>query len=301
VVDWTEERFAEVGGGITLCYQTLGDPSDPPLVLIMGIGSQMITWPDGFCELLASRGLYLIRFDNRDCGGSTWLTEAGVPSATAAWNRELDDPPYLLSDMAADAAGLLDALGIESAHVLGASLGGFIAQTLAIERPGRVRTLSLLMSSTGEGAVGYPSQAALDVLMAPPATDLEGYVEGIVAARRVIGSSGFAGDEAWVRETATRAHARGLTPAGTQRQLVASICSGDRTAELRKLDVPTVVAHGTVDPLIHVSGGRAIAAAIPGAELVEIEGWGHDLPAGVWEQLVDAITANTARTEAVRT
>lgn len=286
---WSEERSVAVGEGIELCYQEVGEGEAPALLLIAGIGSQMITWPDGFCEGLAGLGRRVIRFDNRDCGRSSWLSDAGTPSVTAAFEKRLSDPPYLLSDMAADAAGLLAALELESADVLGISLGGFIAQTLAIEHPSRVRTLTSVMSSTGQGSVGYPSPAALEALMTRPRPDLEGYVEGVLAARKVIGSPAFETDEVMLRAIAERAFERGLNPDGTQRQLVASICSGDRTERLRGLEVPTLVLHGTDDPLIHVSGGRATAAAIRGAELVEIDGWGHDLAPGVWPRLIEAI------------
>jgi pimeloyl-ACP methyl ester carboxylesterase len=293
--EWSEEQFADVGRGIELCYQTLGDPADPPLVLVMGIGSQMIAWPDEFCARLAGRGFRVIRFDNRDCGRSTWLTELGLPSVTKAWQKELEDPPYLLSDMAADICGLLDALGIEAAHVAGASLGGFIAQTLAIEHPERVLSLASIMSSTGSGEVGHPTEAAMEVLMTRPPDDAEGFAEFTVRARRVIGSTGFEHDEEWIRETSRRAHARGLNPEGTQRQLVASICSGSRQGRLGEIEAPTVVLHGTADSLIDQSGGRATAAAIPGAELVLIDGWGHDWPPDVWGRIIDAIAANTER------
>ena len=292
---FSDEAFADAGRGIELCYQATGDPADPPLLLVMGIGSQMISWPDRFCELLAARGYRVIRFDNRDCGRSTWLTHIGVPSVTKAFGKELDDPPYLLADMAADCAGLLDSLGIEAAHVVGASLGGFVAQTLAIEFPERVLTLASMMSSTGSGRVGRPTPAAMEVLMTRPPADLAAYVEYTVRARRVIGSTALGIDEDWVRVTAARAFERGLNPDGTQRQLVASICSGDRTERLRELDLPTVVLHGAADPLIQASGGVATAEAIPGAELVTIEGWGHDLPPAVWERVVGAIDANARR------
>ena len=291
---WSVEAFAEVGGQIKLCYQTLGDPADPPVLLIMGLGAQMLAWPDGFCELLAGQGLYLIRFDNRDCGRSTWLESAGVPSLRAAGARELEHPPYLISDMAADAAGLLDELAVDGAHVVGSSLGGFVAQTLAIERPERVLSLASLMSSTGASGVGYPSEVALEVLMTRPPEGLDAYVENLVAARRVIGSPGFELDEPSLRATATRYHQRGINPAGTQRQLAASIYSGDRTEALASIGCPTVVVHGTDDALIDVSGGRATAEAIPGAELVLIEGMGHDFPAGTWPRIVEALVANIA-------
>jgi pimeloyl-ACP methyl ester carboxylesterase len=289
------EQFAEVGGGIDLCHETIGDPKQPPVVMIMGIGTQMLAWPDGFCELLAARGAFVIRFDNRDSGRSTSLDHLGVPSVTKAWRRELDDPPYLLSDMASDVVGLLAALGHDSAHVVGSSLGGFVAQTMAIEHPDRVRSLASIMSSTGSGKVGYPTQEAMEVLMTRPPADLESYLDGIVAARRVIGSPGFPLDEAWLREAFTLMHGRGINPEGTQRQLVASICSGNRTDRLRELAVPTVVIHGAEDKLIDVSGGKATAAAIPDAELVLIERMGHDLPKEVWPRIVDAISGNFDR------
>jgi pimeloyl-ACP methyl ester carboxylesterase len=297
MAEWSEERFAEVGRGIELCYQTLGDPDDPPMLLIMGIGSQMIGWPDGFCELLAGRGFRVIRFDNRDSGRSTWLTELGTPSVTKARAKQVSDPPYLFTDMADDTARLLDALGLGAAHVVGASLGGFIAQTLAIEQPERVSSLASMMSSTGSSQVGRPSPAALEALMTRPPDDRDGYIESIVAIRKVIGSTGFDQDESWIRATAARAYDRGINPDGTQRQLVASICSGSRHTRLGEIEAPTVVLHGAADQLIDPSGGRATAEAIPGAELVIVEGWGHDLPPGVWEVAARAITSNATRAE----
>jgi pimeloyl-ACP methyl ester carboxylesterase len=299
MADWSEERFADVGRGIDLCYQTVGDLDDEPMLLIQGIGTQMIGWPDGFCELLAERGFFVIRFDNRDSGRSTWLPELGVPSVTKALNKQLSDPPYLFTDMADDCAGLLDALGVSAAHVVGASLGGFVAQTLAIEHPERVLSLASVMSSTGSSQVGQPTPAAMEALMTRPPDDRAGYVETIVAIRKVIGSTGFEQDEDWIRETAGRAYDRGVNPDGTQRQLVASICSGSRHDRLGEITAATVVLHGADDPLIDSSGGRATAEAIPGAELVLIDGWGHDLPPAVWERVVGAITENAKRAQEV--
>ena len=197
--------------------------------------------------------------------------------------------------MATDCAGLLDALEVESAHVCGASLGGFVSQTLAIEHPERVRSLASIMSSTGAGAVGHPHPEALEVLMTRPPDDLDGFLDWLLASRRVIGSPGFPLDEQRLRRLGRRIHERGIHPAGTQRQLVASICSGDRTERLASLDLPTVVIHGVEDALIDVSGGRATAAAIPGAELLLIDGMGHDFPAAVWDRVAEAIVANVAR------
>ena len=292
---WSEESFADAGRGVELCWQELGGRAGRPLLMIQGIGAQMIAWPDGLCETLGARGFRVIRFDNRDCGRSTWLTELGTQSVQRAFAKELPDPHYLLSDMAADAAGLLDALGLGEAHVAGASLGGFVAQTMAIEHPERVRSLASVMSSSGSGRVGQPTPAALEVLMTRFPDDREGFAEAALASRRVIGSSALGIDEDAVRETAMRSHDRGYNPEGTQRQLVASICSGDRTPRLRELDVPTVVLHGEDDPLIDVSGGIATAGAIPGAELVTIPGWGHDLPRPLWDRIADAIDANARR------
>ena len=206
---WSEERTRRRRTRDRALLSDAGPRGAPPILLVMGIGAQLVTWPDGFCELLAGRGYRLIRFDNRDVGRSTWLTELGRPSVTKAWEKRLDDPPYLFTDMAADCAGLLDALGIESAHIVGASLGGFVAQTIAFEHPGRVRSLASVMSSSGSGRVGQPHPAALEVLMTAPPEELDAYVENIVAARRVIGSTGIrAGRGLGARDGAPRVRAR---------------------------------------------------------------------------------------------
>jgi pimeloyl-ACP methyl ester carboxylesterase len=289
---WSEERRAPVNG-IELAYQVAGDPGAWPLLLIMGLGSQMIAWADGLCAMLAGRGFRPIRFDNRDAGHSTWLSDAGVPSLTRLAAGDPSGVPYTLDDMAADSAGLLDHLGIERAHVVGASMGGMIGQTLAIGNPERVLSLCSIMSTTGAAGVGEATPEATEVLMTRPPSDLEGYVETAVRSRRVIGSPDL--DEEFVRGVAARAHERGLNPEGTQRQLAAIIASGDRTPELRRLQVPTVVVHGEIDPLIGPSGGRATAAAIPGAELVLVPEMGHDQPASAWERIAGAIEANAGR------
>jgi pimeloyl-ACP methyl ester carboxylesterase len=291
----SDERTAAVGE-VELAYQTLGNVGDAPLLLVMGLGAQMILWPDRFCELLAARGFFVVRFDNRDCGRSTVLDRPGALSLATALAGRRDGAPYTLSELAADAAGLLDQLGIETAHLVGASLGGMVAQTLAIERPERVLSLASIMSTTGELSVGQATAEAREVLMTrPPLDDRAAFVAASAAARAVIGSPGLERDDAWTREIAGRSFDRGVWPEGTLRQLVAIIASGDRTAALRRLDVPTVVIHGAADPLISPSGGEATAAAIPGAELVLIEGMGHDLPPASWEPIVAAITANAAR------
>lgn len=291
----SDERLASVGE-VELAYQTIGERSDPPMLLVMGLASQMIGWPDAFCELLADRGFFVIRFDNRDCGRSTVLDGAGTPSTGDALDGGSAAVPYTLSGMAGDAAGLLDALEVSAAHVVGVSMGGMIAQTLAIEQPERVLSLASIMSTTGDPSVGQATPAAQAVLFRrPPLDDREAFAEEIVNVRAVIGSQGLERDEEWSCEVARKAFDRGIHPDGTLRQIAAILASGDRSDALRALDVPTVVIHGRDDPLIGVSGGEATAAAIPDAELVLIDGMGHDLPPAVWERIVEAIAANAAR------
>ena len=288
------EAIARVGE-VELCYQTIGEPGDPPMLMVMGLAAQMYWWPDGLCDLLARRGFRLIRFDNRDCGASSVLDALGTPSLEAAL-AGAGAAPYTLSELADDAAGLLDFLAIDAAHVVGASMGAMIAQALAIEHPDRVLSLASIMGTTGERSVGRPTAEAQEVLMTPPPLDDRvAYIESVAAARGVIGSPGIDRDEAWTREIAGRSFDRGVRPEGTLRQLVAIVASGDRTAALGRLRVPTVVVHGTDDALIDVSGGRATAAAIPGAELVLVDGMGHDLPPAAWAPIADAIAANAAR------
>ena len=290
----SEERFAQVGE-LEICWQQFGDDADPPLLMIMGLGAQMILWPDELCEMIAAQGFRVIRFDNRDSGRSTVLADAPTGTIPRALAGEIEPGSYSLSEMAGDAAGLLDALGIEAAHVVGSSLGGMVAQTLAIEHPDRVLSLASIMSTTGDRAVGHASPAGIEALTSVPPPERNGFVESLVAARRKIGSPGFPFDEDRARKTAELGFGRGFHPKGTVRQTIAIILSGDRTRHLREIGVPTVVIHGEDDPLIGVSGGRATAEAIPGSKLVVIEGMGHDLPAGVWERVSDAIVENARR------
>lgn len=285
--------------GITIEYDTFGRPGDPPMLLIMGLGAQMILWDEEFCGALADRGYFVVRFDNRDVGMSTKLDHLGMPDfaaamAAAAARTPFDGAPYLLTDMANDAAGVLDALSIQAAHVVGASMGGMIAQTLAIMHPQRVRSLTSIMSTTGNPDLPPPTPQAMAVLLSPPPPDREAAIEHAVRVFRTIGSPGFAFDEEFVRRRASRSYERGFTPMGVVRQLVAILSSGNRKEALAGVKVPALVIHGADDPLVPITGGRETADAIPGAELMVIEGMGHDMPKAIWPRLTDAI-ANHAR------
>lgn len=288
------EQVAKIGE-IELAYETGGDPAAAPMLLIMGLGVQMIFWHDDLVAELAVRGFRTVRFDNRDAGRSSWIDDGPVPNPLAALAGDTSSAAYTLEDMASDAVGLMDRLGIEKAHVVGASMGGMIAQTLAIAHPERMLSLASIMSTTGDRAVGMPGPDVLPALLAPPPASREGALEWAISLGRMIGSPGFEPDAEWVRDVAGRAWDRGHNPLGTARQLLAIAASGDRTAALREIDVPAVVIHGAADPLVPVSGGRATAEAIPGAELVVIDGMGHDLPRGAWPTIVEAIASNAAR------
>jgi pimeloyl-ACP methyl ester carboxylesterase len=286
----TIEQASKVGPArIDIAYERLGDPHAPPVLLIMGVGAQLIAWPDGFCDELVGRGLQLIRFDNRDVGHSTHLTSAPAPNMAAALAGDHSSASYTLSDMAADSVGLLDALGLDSAHIVGASMGGFIAQTIAIEHPDRIRSLTSMMSTTGDLSVGQPHAEAMRIFAGTPPTTREEVVQRALDAFRIIGSPGFAPDLEGRADRAGRAYDRAFDPLGVVRQAVAVLASGDRTARLRSIDVPTLVIHGADDRLCDVSGGRATAATIPRAELVVISDMGHDLPPALWPQLAAKI------------
>ena len=276
---------------ITIEYETAGNPADPPLLLIMGLGGQLIAWDDEFVAALVAKGFYVVRFDNRDVGLSTWFDEAGTPDLAAAFTGEVQ-AAYLLSDMAGDAAGLLDALGIESAHVLGVSMGGMIAQSLAIGHPTRVRSMISIMSTTGDRSVGQPSPEAIGALLVPPPADRDAAIDMSVKTWQVIGSPGFPFHEDRIRAGAAAAYDRAIHPAGVARQLVAILSSPDRTPALRGLDVPTLVVHGESDALVNPTGGKATADAVPGATLWTIPGMGHDLPIELFEEVADRVAAH---------
>jgi len=290
--------------GIELEYDSFGEPAGRPLVLIMGLGGQLLMWDEGFCEALAARGHYVVRFDNRDVGLSTKFDAAGIPNVMELMQQSAAGAklsvPYTLDDMADDAAGLLDALGLDSVHLCGASMGGMIAQTVAIRHGRRLRSLTSIMSSTGNPSLPPARPEAMAVLMTPPPSDRAGSLDAAVRVWRTIGSPGFPFDEAKIRERAGRLYDRSFHPAGTARQMAAILAHGSRVEKLRGVSTPTLVIHGAADPLVPLEGGQDTARCVAGAELLVIEGMGHDLPEGAWPTLVGAISEHTAKAEARR-
>jgi pimeloyl-ACP methyl ester carboxylesterase len=282
-------------GDVELCYERFGDPADPAMLLVMGLGTQMLGWDEEFCARLAERGFHVVRFDNRDIGRSTKLSHLAPPTLRQLVLRDRGAAGYSLADMADDAIGLLDHLGIERAHVVGASMGGMIAQTIAIRHPARVLSLVSIMSNTGARLKGRPAVGVLPIFLKRAPRSREGYIEHTVKLFEAIGSPGFERDEAHFRTMLGRAYDRGIDPAGSARQLAAILAAGDRAPQLRKLDVPALVIHGTADRLVNPSGGKATAKAIPGARLLLVDGMGHDLPRDAWPQIVEAIADNAAR------
>ena len=280
-----------LANGINVAYETSGKRDAPPLLLVMGLGGQLIAWDEALVEALVVRRFFVVRFDNRDVGLSTWFDQEGPGDVLGAISGSVR-APYLLGDMAADAAGLLDALRLPSAHVLGVSMGGMIAQVLTIEHPERVRSLVSIMSTTGDRAVGAPHPEAVQVLLRPPPADRMAAVAQSVEARRTIGSPGFPFHRERVEAEAGAAYDRAFHPQGTSRQLVAILSSEDRTPALEHLDCPALVIHGEADPLVDVSGGRATAAAIPGAQLMLVPGMGHHLPPELFDELADRVAAH---------
>ena len=291
-----EEQFCEVGD-ITLAYEEFGAGNSEPLLLIMGLGGPLTAWPVPLCEQLVEQGFHVIRFDNRDVGHSTVLDDLGLPPVAATLAGRKTAARYSLSDMASDAAGLLDHLGIETAHVVGASMGGMIAQVLTIEHSHRVRSLGSIMSTTGRKTVGTPHPTIMRALVKQPPTHLgrEAEIEHFLEFFRSVGSRGHLFNDDEFREAARISLERGSTRAGTLRQLAAVTTTADRTRKLRTINQPALVIHGSADRLIHASGGRATAKAIPGSTYLEFSGMGHDFPSLLLPQITSAITANAAR------
>jgi len=284
--------------GIQLEYDAMGNPACPPLLLIMGLGGQLIHWDDDFCRQLVDRGVYIVRFDNRDTGLSTRFESAGLPDMAELLDARLQgrsiETPYTLEDMAADAAGLLEALNIKKAHICGSSMGGMIAQTLALHHPQRLLSLTSIYSTTGNPDLPQPQPAAMEALLTPQPAERQAYLDFNVRTMQAIAGSGFPFDEQFIRRISARAYDRAFYPPGVGRQMMAVMAQKDRTAALGSVTVPTLVIHGTADPLVPAAHGQATADAIPGAQLLLVEGMGHDLPhiKGPWPQVIDAIAAH---------
>jgi len=285
--------------GIQLEYDTIGNPAFPPLLLIMGLGGQLIHWDDDFCRQLADRGLYVVRFDNRDTGLSTRFESAGLPDMAELLDARMQGrsiaAPYTLDDMADDAAKLLEALDIEQAHICGHSMGSMIAQIMALRHPRRLLSLTLMYSTTGNPDLPPPQPAAMEALLTPQPVERQAYLDFNVTTMQAIAGSGFPFDEQFIRRISARAYDRGFYPPGVGRQMMAVMAQPDRTAALKSVSVPTLVIHGTADPLVPAAHGQATADAIAGAQLLLVEGLGHDLPHinEPWPQVIDAIAAHT--------
>lgn len=288
-------QFARANG-IDICYEIFGDADAEPMLLIMGLGAQMVLWDDAFCEKLAARGFRVIRFDNRDIGKSSALRGGKRLTALELLKLRLFRipvaAPYKLRDMAEDTVGLMDALGIQSAHLVGASMGGMIAQEIAISFPDRVRSLISIMSTTANPKLPPPTREATAMLLAPPPATKEDYIARFAQVWKFLRVGSFPEDEELDRSRAERCFERGLNPAGVGRQLRAILASGSRKARLRGVTAPTLVIHGTVDPLVRPEGGKDTAASIPGARLLMIQGMGHALPIPMWPQVTDAIATH---------
>ena len=283
--------------GIQLAYETFGDPAQPTVLLVMGLGAQRLMWDDGICALLVARGFHVVRFDNRDIGESTWIDTPGLDIGVAImslFDGDTSQVPYDLTDMAADAVGLLDHLGIERAHVVGASMGGMIAQTMAIEHPARVSSLTSVMSTTGEPSVGQPAPELVAAMLAPAPTDRDAAIEAGMAIQRAIGSQEHF-DEVRMRSVIERSYDRGYNPAGTARQLMATVASGSRAEGLAQLDLPALVIHGRQDRLVAFDGGQRTAELIAGADFIAIDDMAHDLPRVHWTRCTDAVAALASR------
>ncbi len=292
----SDEMFAALPSGLEICYQTFGDRGAEPLLLVMGLGGPMTWWDTDLCTLLASRGFYVVRYDNRDTGRSSRVPERVRQSTLVrAFLGRRVQTPYRLSDLAQDAFDLLDHLELESAHVAGVSMGGMIAQTMALGHPERVRSLTSIMSSTGRRTAGWQSPALLPTLIAPRGPNRDDYIAAAHRTWRLIGSPAYPQTDEELTRRAGETFDRGVSRSGVMRQMIAVLTQRDRTLALRSLDVPTVVVHGLADKMVHVSGGRATAAAIPGAELVLVDGMGHDMPKALFDTFAGAIARAAAR------
>jgi pimeloyl-ACP methyl ester carboxylesterase len=295
------EQFAHLPSGIDLCYETFGDPADPPVLLVMGLGGPMGWWDVDFCERLVAQGCFVIRYDNRDTGRSTKLRQHRVSRLDLAKAvLGLRKAPYSIGDMADDAFGLLDHLGLDAAHVVGVSMGGMIVQTMAIAHPERVLSLTSIMSTTGRRTVGYQNPKLIPALLSKAGHTRDEYVARSLRGTSMIASPDFPTDEEFARNRAYETYDRGWSASGVMRQVMAIVTQPDRTVDLGRLDVPATVVHGTRDPLVHRSGGRATAAALKGSEHVEIEGMAHDLPSQLYDRLVEVIVGTIARASAPR-
>ena len=298
-VPCSDMLLAPISTTMELCYQTFGDPSDDPILLIMGLGGPMLWWDEAFCSQLAAAGFFVVRFDNRDIGRSTRMRgRVSRSKVIAAFLGRPVQTPYSLDDMAGDALGLMDHLGWQPCHVAGVSMGGMIAQTLAIRAPERVRSLTSMSSSTGRRSVGWQHPRLIPMLLSRRGGDRDAYVEGSVPMWRHIMSPAFPPDEEKVRERAGRTWDHGWSAGGMLRQMMAILTQPDRTRHLRSLRMPALVIHGLQDPMVHISGGRATASAIHGAELLTVDGMGHDNPPALWPRFIEAIRRTADRAEA---
>ncbi len=296
----TDIRMARVNN-VDLAYQCFGDPAQPALLLVMGLGAQMQTWPEGFCRQLADQGYYVIRFDNRDCGQSSALDNAGLPDIAALMRGESPAMPlpYQLADMADDALGLLNYLGIRQAHVAGASMGGMIIQHMAFRQPNRLMSLIPIMTTSGDPSLPPPTPIAQAVLLTPAPVPLHEltFVPFCVQGWRVLCGAELPFEETRIRELAQSTFRRGYNPTGIARQFAAMLMDGDRTQRLGAIKTPTLVIHGRADPLISPQAGQAVANAIPGAQLALIDGMGHDIPQARWESIVGKMSGFMAQAQ----
>ena len=284
--------------GIQIEYETFGNPSDRPLLLVIGLGGQLIWWDESLCQDLITRGHYVIRYDNRDTGLSTKFDHAGKPDVMGAFGKILSGDrssvPYTIEDMADDGVGLLDALGIPCAHICGMSMGGMIAQTIALRHSSRVLSLTSIYSQTGNPKLPQSKPEVLTALLTPIPTERAAYIEYMLRFTKLVTGSGYPMDEDWTRRKMAASYDRCFCPHGVGRQVIAIMAQNNRKAALASIKIPVLVIHGTDDPLVPVEGGKETAAAIPGARLILIEGMGHDLPhGGAWPQIVEAIAGHT--------